>query len=84
MDSSVNRINSLERIILLSASEEGRIPFLQWQTGDVDGISKALILMEARGYLRREDGGKYYRCFRLSEQGMGLRDSLRSPQTAGT
>jgi hypothetical protein len=82
MASFLNNINSLERIILLATDEDGRIPFLHWQTGHVDGIPKALTLMEAKGWLCREDGGKFYRGFRLSELGKSLREDLRIRQAA--
>ena len=69
-------INPLERLILLSADEEGRIPFFRWQASGADGGLKALTLMERMGYLRREPGGKFCRAFHLTEVGRVLRGKL--------
>lgn len=78
MMSAPRKINPLERLILLSADEQGRIPFFQWQAMGVDGNLKALALMEKMGYLRREPGEKFCRAFLLTETGMELRKNLRA------
>lgn len=66
-------MNPLERIILLSADEQGRIPFLRWQAAGACSSMKALRLMETEGYLYRERGRKYCRAFHLTELGEKLR-----------
>ena len=74
--SPCKEVNPLERLILLSADEEGRIPFLRWQAMGVDGELKALSLMEKMGYLSREPGQKFCRGFRLTELGRLFRKNL--------
>jgi hypothetical protein len=76
--SATPHINPLERLILLSAEEDGRIPFFQWQAMGVDGNLKALALMERMGYLRREPGEKFCRAFHLTELGWSLRANFRA------
>lgn len=78
MTPATHRVNPLERLILLSAGEDGRIPFLQWQAMGIDGNLKALALMERMGYLSREPGGKFCRAFHLTELGWSLRTNLCS------
>ncbi len=74
----MRKINPLERLILLSADEEGRVPFLQWQAMGEDGNLKALTLMEKMGYLSREPGDKFCRAFHLTELGRTVKVNLRS------
>ena len=76
--SPMPRINPLERLILLSADEDGRIPFFQWQAMGTDGNLKALALMERMGYLSREPGEKFCRAYHLTELGRRLKASLRT------
>jgi hypothetical protein len=74
----MRKINPLEKLILLSADEEGRIPFFQWQAMGEMGYLKALALMEKMGYLRRDSGYKFYRAFHLTELGGILKANLRA------
>ncbi|HWB58953.1 MAG TPA: hypothetical protein VG733_05655, partial [Chthoniobacteraceae bacterium] len=67
MSSPERCVNPLERLILLSADEQGRIPYFQWQASGAEGNLKALTLMEHMGYLQREPGKKFCRRFRLTE-----------------
>jgi hypothetical protein len=76
--SRMSSVNPLERLILLSADEEGRIPYFRWQAMGEDGDLKALASMERMGYLRREPGTKFCRAFHLTELGMSLRANLRA------
>jgi len=70
------RVNPLERLILLSADEEGRIPFFRWQAMGIAGNLKALALMERMGYLRREPGRKFCRVYQLTDLGREVRAEL--------
>jgi len=76
MIASPQGINPLERLILLSADDEGRIPFFQWQAMGIAGNLKALTLMERMGYLSRESGTKFCRAFHLTDLGNALRAEL--------
>ncbi len=78
MSSPERCVNPLERLILLSADEQGRIPYFQWQASGAEGNLKALTLMEHMGYLQREPGKKFCRRFRLTELGEGMRSNLRA------
>lgn len=78
MKTSLPPVNPLERLILLSADEDGRIPFFRWQAMGVDRDLKALALMEKTGYLRREPGEKFCRAFYLTELGTKLREGFRA------
>ena len=72
---SVPRINPLERLILLSADDEGCIPVLQAKTMNGGKGLKVMTLMERLGVLRHEAGNQ---CYRLTETGRRLRATLRT------
>ena len=72
--------NPPERLVLLSADESGRIPYLRWQAMGIDSHLRALAQMESMGYLQREPGNKFCRAFHLTELGWSLRADLRAPQ----
>lgn len=70
--------NPLERLILLSADEGGRVPFPQGHANDVAMKMRVLDAMREKGYLRRKKGEKFYRAFYLTPLGNRLKESLHS------
>lgn len=77
------RLNPLETLILLSADENGNIPFAKGHTSEIDLRVKVMREMERQGYVRRDmDEGMHER-FSLTKVGEMTKNLIISSQRDG-